>query len=333
MGDVALTVPVIKSLVQQYPKAEIVLLTNAAFKPFFSSIKGITIIESRFKAENKGLLGIFRLFRQIKKIGRINYVIDIHDVLRSKALRFLFMVTGSRVFVIDKGRKEKKKLIKTEGVIILKHTVDRYCDVFKNAGFPVTPSKGPAIVPEEEALAKAERLFSEAGLKIGVAPYAKHDLKMWPEENMVELLNLIAARNNVQFYLMGGGIDEVKRLESFEKMVPRSNVIAGKFTLTEELALISRLDFMICMDSSNMHMAALTGIKVISIWGATHRAAGFGPVNQPDEYMMQIPETELTCRPCTIYGTGICRRGDHACMNWQTPQVVLNKLIKLGLIK
>ena len=50
---------------------------------------------------------------------------------------------------------------------------------------------------------------------------------------------------------------------------------AGNLTLDEELALMSRLDLMIAMDSSNMHMAALSGTKVISIWGGTDPLTGF----------------------------------------------------------
>ena len=87
------------------------------------------------------------------------------------------------------------------------------------------------------------------------------------------------------------------------------------------------------MDSSNMHMAAISGIKVVSIWGGTHPSAGFGALNQPSEYSIQVAEEDLTCRPCTIFGTGTCRRNDMACMAWLTPEIVYEKLVKLGLVK
>ena len=45
--------------------------------------------------------------------------------------------------------------------------------------------------------------------------------------------------------------------------------------MDNELALISQLDVLLCMDSANMHFASLVGTRVISIWGATHPYAVF----------------------------------------------------------
>ena len=41
MGDVALTTPVLRAVMHQYPDVEIVLVTRPAFKPFYYSIKWI----------------------------------------------------------------------------------------------------------------------------------------------------------------------------------------------------------------------------------------------------------------------------------------------------
>ncbi|HNV67091.1 MAG TPA: glycosyl transferase family 1, partial [Bacteroidales bacterium] len=87
------------------------------------------------------------------------------------------------------------------------------------------------------------------------------------------------------------------------------------------------LDLMVAMDSSNMHLAAMTGVETLSIWGGTHPRAGFSAWGMPPENQIQIPDTELTCRPCTIYGKGTCRRGDLACLEWLTPEAVLQKIL------
>ena len=333
MGDVALTTPVLTAVKEQYPDIELVLLTRSGFKPFFSSIDGLTLFFPDFENRHKGFSGIIRLFRDINKQGKIDYVIDLHDVIRSKLLRFIFRVSGVKASVIDKGRSEKKAIINGKTKIPLKHTVYRYCDVFTRAGFPVKLLAGPWIIPTSEALLKTAPLFDSPGmLNIGVAPYAKHQLKMWPEENMIQLLKLISEKHNAKFWLFGG-IEDSEKLESFQSGLPGSFTLAGRLSLAEELALMSKLDVMIAMDSSNMHMAALVGIKVISIWGGTDPIAGFGAWMQPDNYSIRIPVDELTCRPCTIYGKGKCKRGDFACMNWLTPEIVFQKLIKLDVLK
>ena len=71
---------------------------------------------------------------------------------------------------------------------------------------------------------------------------------------------MISEKHKLRFWLFGG-IEDSERLGSFQSRVPGSVNIVGKLNLDEELALMSRLDLMIAMDSSNMHMAALVGNK------------------------------------------------------------------------
>jgi len=331
MGDVALTTPVLAGMREQYPDVKMVLLTRQTFKSFFSSIKGLQLFFPDLNDRHKGLLGIFRLYKDITLQGRIDYVIDIHDVLRSKILRFFFRLSGIPISVIDKGRAEKRAVIKGKNNKWLKHSVERYCDAFSRAGFPVKLLDGPWIIPSSESMIKAGSMIDPKGeLNIAIAPYAKHKLKMWPEENMITLLKLISESNNVKFWLFGG-LEDSERIAAFQKLVPGSENLTGKLTLEEELAFMSKLDLMIAMDSSNMHMAALTGTKVISIWGGTDPRNGFGAWMQPENYTISIPVEELPCRPCTIYGKGECIRGDFACMTWLTPESVLKKMDDLKI--
>jgi ADP-heptose:LPS heptosyltransferase len=153
---------------------------------------------------------------------------------------------------------------------------------------------------------------------------------MWPEENMIRLLGLISEKHKSKFWLFGGN-EEIERINNFQTRVPGSFNIVGKLNLDDELALMSKLDLMIAMDSSNMHMSAMVGIKVISIWGGTDPLNGFGAWKQPGNFSICIPIDELTCRPCTIYGKGECRRGDLACMNWLTPEIVFKKIDDLEI--
>jgi ADP-heptose:LPS heptosyltransferase len=316
----------------QYPEIEIIMLTRPAFRPFFFSMKNIFLFTPDFEGIHKGLAGLIRLFIDLVRQGNIDHVIDIHDVLRTKILRLLFRLKGVPISVIDKGRNEKNALNSGKRKVQLKHSVERYCDVFAKAGFQIEPIHGQSVFISETGEKKAgELLRQNQHLNIGVAPYAKHNLKMWPEENMIRLLNHISERSRVRFWLFGG-IEEEEKISNFCNKVPGSIDLSGKLSLEEELAVISRLDFMIAMDSSNMHMAALTGTKVISIWGGTDPLSGFGAWMQPENYSIKIPVDELTCRPCTTYGKGTCKRGDLACLKWLTPEIVFNKLEQLKLL-
>lgn len=102
-------------------------------------------------------------------------------------------------------------------------------------------------------------------------------------------------------------------------------------TLPTELALIRQLDLMLCMDSGNMHLAALSGVPVLSIWGATHPFAGFGPYGQADKHLLQIPNDVLPCRPCSVFGNKPCWRGDWACLQMISVEMVFERMQTLLL--
>jgi len=100
--------------------------------------------------------------------------------------------------------------------------------------------------------------------------------------------------------LFGGGAKEVGILKSLEKKSVIS--VAGQLNLNQELDVMSNLDVMLAMDSGNAHMAALLGIKVVTVWGVTHPFAGFSPFNQPENYALTANRTLFPKIPTSIYG-------------------------------
>ena len=59
---------------------------------------------------------------------------------------------------------------------------------------------------------------------------------------------------------------------------------------------------MVSMDSGNAHLAAMLGVKVVTIWGVTHPYAGFGAFNQPMEYQLVPSKTDFPLIPTSTYG-------------------------------
>ena len=328
MGDVILTLPLLASFSAAYPDEKLIFATKKPFDQFVNNIPGVKVFLSDHHGRHKGFRGVLRVYCDLRRDYKITAVADLHDVLRSKLLRFLFRFNGCRIASIDKGRREKRLLTRGKINEPLKHTIDRYCSVMAGAGYPVTLIKGPWLKPSVAGLEKTKALLEECrGRLIGVAPLAKHSLKMWPVEKMSEMLNMLSERTECTIFLFGSP-DEAEPITALSTMVPGTLAMAGRIKLDEEIALISRLDLMIAMDSSNMHLASMLGVNTLSVWGSTHPWAGFSAWGMPAENQIQIPVTELTCRPCTIYGKGRCRRGDLACLNWLTPADVLTRVME-----
>ena len=103
-------------------------------------------------------------------------------------------------------------------------------------------------------------------------------------------------------FLFGGGQRDIDRLNSLKQDHQNVTVVAGKLKLQQELALISHLDLMLSMDSGNAHIAAMLGVKVITLWGATHPYAGFKPFHQPMEYCITADRTQYPLLPTSVYG-------------------------------
>jgi ADP-heptose:LPS heptosyltransferase len=328
MGDVAMTVPVLHSFIDKYPHVKLSVLSKKSFGSFFSSTK-IHFIGIDLKYY-EGLKGLYELFKVLKK-EKFDLVIDLHDVLRSNILRFFFrFIGGTKVFVVDKGRKDKRTLTRKKNKILkpLKTTIERYADVFKEAGFEMQLS-GQTYKPDLDVQDKVAALLSDEDnpVYIGIAPFAAHQGKIYPLEKMAEVIDYLSIKG-FKLFLFGGGDNEKLQLQEWESKFPHCISVAGKFTLKEELQLISKLDLMLSMDSANMHLASLVGTPVVSVWGATHPYAGFVGWGQSPENIVQINKP---CRPCSIYGNKECYLTDtpYVCMKEIRPSMIIEKIMSI----
>ncbi|MDC1107145.1 glycosyltransferase family 9 protein [Prolixibacteraceae bacterium] len=330
MGDVALTVPVIRAATEANPQSKFTLVTRPFFAPFFEGIENLELVFPDLKGKNKGFWGLVKFYFELQTLQKWDVVLDLHDVLRTRVWRSLFRIAGKPIYVIDKGRKEKKDILLRKSEIPLKHVTERYLDVFRKAKIETEPLKIASIIPSSNIKERARRQLAELALKgsktIGLAPFAMHAPKMWGLDNSRELMDLIQEKYNVTFFLFGGGKEEIEKLTQLEDKKKGRFCMAGKIPFQEEIAFISCLDLMIAMDSSNMHLAALSGTKTVSIWGGTDPVFGFSAFGQPKEYNIHIPKGKLKCRPCSVYGGKPCSQDEVLCMKYVTPSLVLNVL-------
>jgi ADP-heptose:LPS heptosyltransferase len=119
---------------------------------------------------------------------------------------------------------------------------------------------------------------------------------------MQDVIAQLAKNPQHKILLFGGGKKEMEILDAIA--APYGNVInmAGKIKFQQELQLISNLDVMVSMDSGNAHIAAMLGVKGITLWGATHPYAGFMPFNQPIENSLISDREKYPLLPTSVYG-------------------------------
>lgn len=326
MGDVAMVAPLLRAFVSQHPDVKITVVSRPFFKPFFADIPNVVFFDVDLHGRHKGPKGLLRLFLDLKSL-KADAVADLHNAIRSKVIRKLFGLIGKKVVYMDKGRKEKEALTRTENKIFepLLSTFERHALAFKKLGFPIDLSH--PVFPPKAILSDIS--LNVTGSKqekwIGIAPFAQYDTKMYPLDLMQQVIDELAKDSACKIFLFGGGQDEVDRLNTMQKGYQNVVVIAGKLKLPQEMEVISNLDIMVSMDSGNGHIAAMLGVKVITIWGATHPYAGFTPFNQPFENSL-IPDREkYPFLPTSVYGNKLIE-GYEDVMRTITPESIIRKI-------
>ena len=302
MGDVAMTVPVLRTFVSQHPEVKITVVSRPFFKPFFDGIPNVNFFAIDLKERHKGFFGLLRLYKDLKKL-KIDAVADLHNVLRSKIIRNLFALSGKKTAFVDKGRAEKKALTRAENKIFkpVISMFDRHKNVFQELGFEINLNN-PIFPPKATLTSEIVKVTGEKNQNwIGIAPFAQYDSKVYPQDLMQEVIDKLA-ENDSKIFLFGGGNKEIEILNQFASQKENVITIAGKLKFEEELKLISNLDVMLSMDSGNSHIAAMLGIKVITLWGATHPYAGFLAFNQTMESALVSDREKYPLLPTSVYG-------------------------------
>ncbi|HEY0656160.1 MAG TPA: glycosyltransferase family 9 protein [Chryseosolibacter sp.] len=336
MGDVALLVPVIKSLVAAHQDVEVTVVTRPKYAPFFYDMERVIAFPADVDYTFNGIFGMRDLFRTLIRKAEYDVVIDTHDHIRTIFLRTLFKIFGTDVVVFDKGRKEKHAFARKENKITapLMHTVERYKQAFEKAGFEFPMLEAPYFALNDSLRAAASDWLAQKNLRkkekwIGIAPFAVHASKIWPLENYGSVIETILKKTPAKFFLFGGGPREVKYFESLKQKFPQHcEVVADQLKIRQEIALMQNLDAMLCVDSSNMHMASLAGVPVVSIWGGTHPDVGFAPYGTGEESVIQISRAELPCRPCSVYGRETCYVGGFPCQTRITSDLIAEKILQ-----
>lgn len=332
LGDVAMTVPVLYSACACYPGVRFTMITRKSMTSIFiNPPANLTVIGVNLE-EYKGVGGLWRLFHELREKVRFDAFIDLHDVIRTQLLRFFCRLNRIPVSVINKGRKGKRALTRSHNKVLLPllSSRARYRQAFHAIGLPVENhfeglfSHTPTGKGDPASFASVTAPKQPGEHWVGIAPFAKHQGKIYPTELMEQVVEALSKEKSVRVFLFGGGDHEREILDRWSQSYPNVTSLAGKrLGFPVELALASQLDVMVSMDSANMHLASLVATPVVSIWGATHPYCGFKGWRQKEEDIIQLP---MTCRPCSVFGNKPCFRGDYLCLRAITPASILSRI-------
>lgn len=300
LGDVALTVPVIRNLLRQNPNIQVSVLSKDFNQALFSDLDRVQFIA--FDSNKyKGVFGIWKFAKQFLFPQNFSHVVDLHDVLRSKVLCFFYGFRSAKISIFSKGRDEKIDAISSKSIqtTALEHVAERYANAFRVAGFACDLSDRNQVT----------EISVKQNYTIGIAPLSKHFTKNYPLDQVLLLLQEIM--KNPQWSVKILCASSEKSLLQHLCIHDRIQFLTTGQSFAEELKNMQQLDLMISMDSANMHLANMYHIPTLTIWGGTHPNIGFSAYYKRHAIDIQ---TELSCRPCSVYGRADCPLGHFRCM-------------------
>jgi len=161
----------------------------------------------------------------------------------------------------------------------------------------------------------------QKGEYICFAPGAAHYTKMWPLENVDNLIKKTRSTFKCKIVVLGGP----KEREILPQFESDKNVIkfSGKTSLLESAGILKYSKGIVTNDSGLMHMAVAVKIPVIALFGSTVKELGFFPY-RANASVLEI--NDLWCRPCTHIGREKCPLGHFNCMRQISTGQVLKEM-------
>ena len=328
IGDIAMASGIVPALKKKYPDASIDWLVQTEYKQLLLNTKQINNLIGWDRSRWQYLFNkkkVFELIKEIKafikelRLKRYDMVIDLQGLWKS--VIWLWLCKAKKKIGVEPKEimcnwvmnevfyPEKSKDIASEYKYLLKRL----------GAYNGSYSLGIDISEEDKK--NSDLLLEEVGLGqekfIVISPFTTRDQKHWPDEYWFELLDKIEEK----VVLLGGKGDK-KKAQLFEKRCKRLVNLAGRTTIRESIRIIQRSCFLIGVDTGLTHIAMLSNIPTIALFGAT---CPYITVDNPKGVVLYH---RLECSPCKR--TPTCK-GDFTCMRLITPLKVFEMYKKVRL--
>lgn len=310
LGDVVFSLPVFKALKEAYPGNKVSCLAPPRVKEILESCPHVDqVIIYDEPGSHRNLFGKLKLIAQLRR-ERFDIAFLLHRSLTRALLVFLAGIP-QRVGYDTKGRgfllthkvgAGSKPAPRNDN---LRHRSDFYLSVIESFGIKVHDRTCELQVdgPSQE---RVDQLLKTHGVLpndflVVVNAGGNWDLKRWPRENFVGLINRLMKEFNAKVVLPGAKDDEELTRWISVQTEFKPIVLTGQLTIKDLLALMKRATLVISADSGPLHLASGVGTAVIGLFGPTRpevtgpRGRGKSSVIQKDVGCNREPCYYLEC--------------------------------------
>lgn len=278
-GDMLLTTPVINSLQQNYPQAQIDVLLYKETKEMLVSnpaLSNVFVIDRQWKKQGTRahLCHELSLIRHLRT-QRYDLVINLADQWRSAILTRLTSASVRLGFDFPKRESFIWRYCHTNLVPVSNHaklhTVEQNLSLLQPLGL-ATINQHVTMSYEHQDWQVGKDLLQQNGVNgdyIVVQPTSRWFFKCWSEEKMAQTINTLQRDGHQVVITSGPDKKEREMVDRILAFHPSPNVVslAGQVTLRQLAALIDHAKLFIGVDSVPMHMAAALQTPCIALFG------------------------------------------------------------------
>lgn len=302
LGDAVFSTPVFFALKKQYPGARITCLCVPRVVDVLSLCPAIdkTIVydeEGVDRPWHAKLSLITRLRRE---------KFDAAFILRRSFSRSLILALAGIPVRVGYAKKGWRGLltheVSSEGMDRL-HRSDAYLRVIETYGVKVD-DRSCCLSAQEAVIRGWKDRFAAMGVKAGERLIAINtggnwDLKQWPVERFVTLIQDIHARKLGRVVLPGApkDIERVRKIKEASGVGDDLIMTAGNTGITSLAGLFSCVDTLVTADTGPLHLAAALGVKTVALFGPT-RPEVTGARGQKESVVLQ---KDVGCNKAPCY--------------------------------
>lgn len=301
IGDVLLSTPALRSLKAAYPDAQVSLLVVPRVAEMVSGLSyadSIFEIEMSWQGIIKDIILLFKLRRM-----KFDIAINMRTLVTSNSARkmkFLFDIISPRVRVgRDTDGAGKFFDIKIPETRIGKRSEMEYdIDTVAALGADVK-DRSIDIIVDKVCVDAVSRLLEARGIKksdrlIAIHPGGRPSHR-WPLPNFAGLISELHKKTPCKFVITGDKNEKGIAMELAKVSGACAVELAGELTIKELIALIKRCEILISNDTAPIHIAAILGTPVVSLFGPGD-VVRFDPTNISDKALTLCKK--MPCAPC-----------------------------------
>jgi predicted lipopolysaccharide heptosyltransferase III len=292
IGDVVMTLPILKPLKELFPSARISFLTAMGAaevlrsNPFVDEV----IAHDPFWFYPSSIR-TYREFIQQMRTRTFDLVIearaDIRDIL---LLAWRFRARYRLSYDVGGGGYLLTHVVPYPG---LKHKVEYHLDLVRYLGYRGNGLEWGVYLSNEEQH-RVSAIMAEQGIGqpfIAVHPGSRLLLKRWPVQRYGALCDGLMEKYGMPVVVFGAASEKALVAEMASCMKRNPVTLAGALSLREMAGMLARAALFICNDSAPMHLAAAMKTPTVAIFGPSKSVE-----TRPYGEGHRVVEKEFPCR-------------------------------------